>query len=300
MAIGSRLGRLALVLLLAAGGSAAVAGPVLDKIVAEGTVRFGFRTDATRFAELVDGRPRGFTVDLCALVAKAVKETAGLERITAEFAPVDTDRRFEAIAKGEIDVLCGATTATLSRRETVSFSLPVFHTGLGVAMTEAAPARARDLLLDTDPTELTPSLLEGGLTGLAFGVRSDTTAGEWLERSGIAGLQDITIAEFPTHDIGIAALRAGEIDGYFADQAILLGQLVRLGDDSGLLLSPHSFTDEPYALALPRGDDDFRLLIDRALSRLYRTDAVIALMERHFGPVDADVRLFYRMMAQPE
>jgi ABC-type amino acid transport substrate-binding protein len=92
----------------------------------------------------------------------------------------------------------------------------------------------------------------------------------------------------------------GEIDVYFADQAILSGQVRSSGSAAGLAISQGIFTHEPYALALPRGDEDFRLIVDRALSHLYRTGAILNLFERHFGRPGPSVKLFYRMSALPE
>ena len=40
---------------------------------------------------------------------------------------------------------------------------------------------------------------------------------------------------------------------------------------------------EPYALALPRGDNDFRLAVDRALSHIYRAGEIAGIFERTFG-----------------
>ena len=58
--------------------------------------------------------------------------------------------------------------------------------------------------------------------------------------------------------------------------------------------------DACAAERLPREDEDFRLIIDRALSHLYRTGAILKLFERHFGQPDASVKLFYLMSALPE
>ena len=43
-----------------------------------------------------------------------------------------------------------------------------------------------------------------------------------------------------------------------------------------------SFTREPLALALRRGDDDFRLLVDRTLSRLFRSQEIGAAVHQLF------------------
>ena len=39
----------------------------------------------------------------------------------------------------------------------------------------------------------------------------------------------------------------------------------------------------PYALALPRGDSDFRLAVDRALSHIYRSGEIAAIFQHSFG-----------------
>ena len=40
---------------------------------------------------------------------------------------------------------------------------------------------------------------------------------------------------------------------------------------------------EPYALALLRGDNDYRLAVDRALSHIYRSGEIGPIFERTFG-----------------
>mgnify|MGYP006279719625 FL=1 len=214
----------------------------------------------------------------------------------ARLVPVGTERRFEALVAGEIDILCGATTATLSRRETVSFSLPIFHTGVGAILRRDAAPALTAALVEQSPDALAPAALAAALEGRRLGVRRATTAEPWLERFAEAA-PDTVIRPFDRHDAAIEQLRAGEIDAYFADLAILAG-LVEA--DEPLLASRRPFTTEPYALALPRGDEDLRLLVDRALSRLYRSGEVLELIERHFGRPGRDVRAFYRMSALPE
>jgi ABC-type amino acid transport substrate-binding protein len=85
------------------------------------------------------------------------------------------------------------------------------------------------------------------------------------------------------HDEGIAMLDDGKVVAYFADRAILtyLGKSSK--SPGRLMLGDDYLTIEPYALALERGDGDFRLLVDRVLSRLYRSGEVTALFPAAFG-----------------
>ena len=61
-----------------------------------------------------------------------------------------------------------------------------------------------------------------------------------------------------------------------------------------------NFTREPIALALPRGDDAFRLLVDRTLSHLYRSKEFAALYTAHFGAPSALAVEFFRAAALPD
>ena len=48
-----------------------------------------------------------------------------------------------------------------------------------------------------------------------------------------------------------------------------------------------------FALALARGDEDFRLLVDRSLSRLYASSAFGELYKRWHGELDERTRTYF-------
>ena len=77
----------------------------------------------------------------------------------------------------------------------------------------------------------------------------------------------------PDHTDGIERLASGEFAAYFGDGAILLYQLLQSPFRDRLRLSDKVLSFEPYALALPKGDEAFRLVADRALAKLSRTGA---------------------------
>ena len=60
------------------------------------------------------------------------------------------------------------------------------------------------------------------------------------------------------------------------------------------------FTYEPLALALPRGDEDLRLLVDRTLCGLYRSDEIGSLYATWFGEPDENALTFFRLNTLPE
>src|SRR5882724_1854530 len=96
--------------------------------------------------------------------------------------------------------------------------------------------------------------------------------------------------------------QSGELAAYFADRAILTFLLLGEGAPKTLRISKEYFTREPYALALARGDDDFRFLVDRTLARLYRGGAIGAIFARSFGKAKASeiLQALYAINALPE
>jgi ABC-type amino acid transport substrate-binding protein len=280
--------------------TSASAGPTLDRIIAEKQIRLGVRVDAPPFASVEDGRLTGFSVELCGLIAGAVMETSDLTTMTGHFVEVSAEDRFDKLAAGEIDVLCGATTATLSRRETMSFSIPTFVTGVAGLVSEKASDVLKEVVVAGGPAAFSGAAVQAALEGRTVAVRAGTTAEEWLRSSPIAAIEGTTVATASDHRAGARGVAAGTIDIYFADKAILVGLRSRLDAPESVLVSDRTFTNEPYALALPRGDEDLRLMIDRALSHIYRTGAVYTIYERYFGKPNAEVALFYTLVTLPE
>jgi ABC-type amino acid transport substrate-binding protein len=60
------------------------------------------------------------------------------------------------------------------------------------------------------------------------------------------------------------------------------------------------YTYEPIALAFARGDDDFRLLVDRTLSKLYRSGRIFNTYTQYFGEPDDTTQSFFRFVALPD
>jgi polar amino acid transport system substrate-binding protein len=278
----------------------ASAGQALDRIMSEKLIRLGVRTDAPPFASISDGRPVGFSVDLCGLIAGAILATSKIDKLDGKFMSVQTDERFDALQSGEIDVLCGATTANLKRRENVSFSIPTFSTGIGAVVASDASDLVKEVLITGGPAALSRAAVSDALGKKIIGVRANTTASEWLSDGPLAKIDSVKVQEVDDHAKGVAAVADGSMTAYFGDKAILMGVLRNSDKRDRLVVSQITFTKEPYALALPRGDEDLRLVIDRALSYLYRNGAIFQVYERHFGKLNAEAALFYNLVALPE
>ena len=90
---------------------------------------------------------------------------------------------------------------------------------------------------------------------------------------------------------------------FSADQVVLIGQVISRGARADYALSSELFSFEPFALALQRGDADFRLLADRVLSQLYRSGDIARIYKRWFGSFGDQpppmLRALYQLHATP-
>ncbi|SDC91654.1 amino acid ABC transporter substrate-binding protein [Ruegeria marina] len=249
-----RLLALTFAAMLAASASAA---QTIERIRDSGQLTIGFRTDAPplSFAD-AEGRPSGYTPMLCDRLAQAIADRLDLPELNASFVPVSTTDRFERIARGEIDILCGAATVTLERQKIVDFSIPVYVDGTSVISRRGVGARLSDL------------------AGQTIGFRTDTTTEQAVRNSFQAAGLEARFEPFADHKAGFKALNDGALDAYFADQSILIFNYVSGRMAERFQILDEILTLEKQALALPRGDSDFRLLIDTLLSEMYADGTV--------------------------
>ena len=238
------------------------AGQTIDRIISSGEIRLGVRSDAAPMSFLADdGTAAGYTVEICNEITGILSESLGLETLTPVYVSVGAGDRFDAVAEGRIDLLCGAASVTLTRRETVDFSLPVYVDGTAVAIPRGA-----------DP-EIT------ALAGKKIGVRDGTTTEKILTDSFAAAKIDAEIVHFANHDAGFKALEGTEIDAYFADQSILYNLFFSSPAKDQISVSDNTLTVEKQSLALPRGDTDFRLEVDRAISTLFHSGRISEIFQ---------------------
>ena len=209
----------------------------------------------------------------------------GLDNLDLRFTEVTAENRFDALVKGDVDLLCGSETETLSRRAIVDFSLMTFVTGMTLVYRVDGPHNFGELV--------------GTKVGAIEGTTTIAIIQDALKAAGI----DAEVTPVPSYSEGLQRLAGGELSAFFGDGAILLYRWLQSSDREKLKLSDRLFSQEPYALALPKGDDEFRLLVDTTLARLYRTGAVGRIFTASFG-ADANpsdlVRAIYLLNALPE
>ena len=237
----------------------------LKTIEQTATLRIAYRTDSRPFAYVdADGKPTGYTIELCEHVARSLEQLLGTE-LTIKWVHVDTRSRFETMVDGTADMECGSTTMSLSRLKLVEFSSVVFAESTGVMVKSG-----RRMFSFDDMARKTIGIIAGSTNAQAV---RDQLARRKLEA---------TLVEFRDRAEGVAALARGELDGFATDKLVLLA-LARAADMRDFVVLPEDLSFEPFAIMLPRGDWTFRLAVNAALARYFRSGQIVELYTKYFS-----------------
>jgi ABC-type amino acid transport substrate-binding protein len=305
LAQGHRRALPALVLLcaLSALGAAlpAAAAGALERAKASGKLTFGYGADAAPYAWTdASGNPAGFAVNLCTKIGDAVKNELKMPALAVSFVALPRDEAVAAVGQGKVDLLCGVVP-TLERRAVADFSIPIILGGTGVAVRKDAPVRVMQALAGNEPknqanwrasTDQAPQ--RGVIAVIGNSVLEKSLADRLKERR-------INVAVVTVKDAaeGLRKLADKNADAFFADRSLLL-EAVGRSKSSDVRVLDRIYRRDLAALGVQRGDDDFRLVVDRTLSHLFRSNDIDTIYSTYFGAPTPEQQDFYRLVAIPD
>lgn len=278
-----------------------LAAQTLERIRSSNSLNFGYLADLAPFSSEQGKRPAGYGIELCQRVAEGVKRELGLAELQVRYRLLAHDEVLEALQTGQVDLLCSGLADTLARRESLSFSLPIYPAGRGVVVrSDASPSLVA--ALNGQARQSGPqwrATINRGLTRQRFAVIGDSVTEHWVrDKLRLSGVQ-ASVMPVSGFTEGVAVVAEGKADAFFADRVVLQNQVALNHAASDLQVLDRLFDLEPFALAMARGDDDFRLLVDRELSRVYRTGEIEPLYRKYFGEPSAQVRLLFQAYSRP-
>jgi ABC-type amino acid transport substrate-binding protein len=241
----------------------------LAQIKKSGVIRLGYLESAPPFSfEDSGSSPAGYSVDLCKHVAEAIRKQLGMETLRTEWVSLTLQTRLAAVRDRKVELECGTTTWTLSRQAMVDFSLMTFIDGATV-------------LVRGDSQVFRLSELAGKRIAVVSGTTTDPALRAVLKQRDISA----EVVNVASPDKAIEMLSSRAVDGYASDRLVLLGLGLTAHGGATFRVLDEDFSVEPYALALPRGEPDLRLAVDRALAGLYRSGEIDSIFARWLGPL---------------
>lgn len=200
------------------------------------------------------GKPAGVDVE----IAEAIAAELG---VTLNVIDMDFDGIVMAVQTGKGDIGAAGMTNTEERRKNVDFSIDYLTTTqLIVVKEDSAYASAEDL------------------AGKEIGVQLGTTGGLYAADY----IDDAKISTFKTGPDAGMALASGKIDAVVIDE-MPAQQIAKA--NTGLKVLEEPLTEEQYAIAIAKGNEDLKAVIDKVLEKLLAEGTVDALIEKHMSAV---------------
>ena len=264
----------------------ASAADTLARIRQTHELRMGYFEASAPFSFTgTDKAAQGFSVDLCQRIATGIQRQLGVQ-VKAVWVPLVLADRIEAVRSGRVDIECGTTSWTFSRQQLVDFSLMTFVDG--ASMLVAADSGIRRV---TDAGGKRIAVIRGTTTdrALTSALAKDKVTAEVMRVDG--------------REEGLAMLNEGRADAFASDRFLLLSALALMRPPKPLRLIDEDFSVEPYALAVPRNDPDFRLAVNRSLAEVFRSGDINRVYERwlgKFGEPSLLLSALYYLQTVPE
>jgi glutamate/aspartate transport system substrate-binding protein len=253
--------------------------PVLDRIRASGRIVLAHRESSIPFSYYdKNHQPIGYALDLCRSIADAVREHLGLKTLTIAYLPVTAANRIQAIAEGQADLECGATTNNAERRQKVAFTIPHYITGARFAVRADSPI-----------TEL--SQFENHVLVSTAG----STPFKAVDQANRDRLMRIDVRAVPDNATAMQMLANKAADGFVMDDVQLYGQIAGMPDPTRFKVVGKFLSIEPLAIMMNKDDAAFKKVVDAHMRELIRSGQAEVFYDRWFmkpiPPRDAALNL---------
>ncbi|MEU1866167.1 glutamate ABC transporter substrate-binding protein [Streptomyces gardneri] len=186
------------------------------------------------------GRYSGFDIE----IAKMMAASLGFEPAGIDFRTIASANRETALQNGQIDYYVGTYTINDNRKKLVGFAGPYYQAG-------------QSLLVRTDETDITgPQDLAGKRVCSAAG----STPYQRIEKD----YPKAELVAYDTYSVCVDNLLTYQVDAVTTDDTILMGYAAKVPDELKVVGKP--FSEEPYGIGVPHGDDALRFALDDAIA----------------------------------
>lgn len=259
-----------------------VDGPVLKRIQERGAIYVAYREGALPFSYVGQGEGAevtGYSWELCGNLVKAVEAAVGKSLKVIPVA-ASQNSRVMLVKTGMADMECGVTANTLGRQKMVSFSNTYF---------------VSELRLMADSAKGISSMADLG--GKRIAVVAGAQADRLVRQANLGRNLSLQIVTVDTPAEGVAMLAAGKVEAVAHDDISLLALRADAKLPESVTLLKDALAVEPYGVILPKEDERFRALVNKALGEYMRSDAFSKLYDKWFvSPLpDRPINLQYPM-----
>ncbi|MCC7048874.1 MAG: amino acid ABC transporter substrate-binding protein [Alphaproteobacteria bacterium] len=276
--------------------AAAIAAPAsaqdlygtLKKIKESGSIGIGHNSDSPPFSYVgKDGKPEGYTVDLCLKIAEGVKQELKMDKLEIKYTQLIATTRIPLLLNGTIDLVCGTTTNNLTRQKQVDFLSTIFITGNRILTRK-----------DSGIKELED--LKGKRVTVNQGTSNEKIIKD-LDAKHRLGIRFLDTKDQPQ---GWIALETGRSDAHVTDEVVALGLIAKSKEPDKYATVGRLLSFDPYSIVVRRDDSAFRLVGNRVLADLFRSGEIEAIYKKWMStinmPLTEQMKVVFQSQAFPE
>ncbi|WP_419872543.1 ABC transporter substrate-binding protein [Candidatus Pristimantibacillus sp. PTI5] len=244
-------------------GNTEAGSSLLDTIKSRGKLVVGVKYDTKLFGlkNPANNEVEGFDVDIAKALAKSILG----DETKLELKEVTSKTRIPMLDNNEIDLIIATMTITEERKEQVDFSEVYFKAGQSLLVKKGSAIQSIDDI-------------SKGTKVLA--VKGSTSVDNIIEKT-----PDATVLEFDNYQDAFAALKAGQGDVLTTDNAILYGMMAQ---DAGYEVVGEPFTDEPYGIAIKKGETALVDAVNEELAAMKSSGEYKKIYEHWIGEAPSE------------
>lgn len=247
----------------------------LKKIKDTGVINLGHREASVPFAYMgPDGKPIGFTMDLCYKVIDRIKAELNMPGLKVKLVPVTSQTRIPLLANGTVDIECGSTTNNLTRSKQIDYLAITFITGTKLAVKKGSAIKEVEDL-------------NGKRIALSLGTTNEKAVKRVMQENNI----NIKIHSVKDHPQGWLALETGRVDAYATDDVLLYGLISKSKNPQDYEVVGRFLSYDPYGIMVRRDDSAMRLLGNTVLADLMRSGQMHKIYDKWFNPGPTNINM---------
>jgi ABC-type amino acid transport substrate-binding protein len=241
------------------------ARPTLARVAESSVLKIGHRESSIPFSYLDGTKPIGLAMDLCALIAQAVKTKVGKPEMRIEYTGVTSQNRIPLVANGTIDLECGSTTNNTQRREQVEFAINHFYTGTRLLVKKSSGIKGY-----------------AELQGKPVATTTGTTNFQVLRKFNADRNLGIDLVSGKDHVDSMLLVEMGRAVAFGMDDILLYGLITGAKDPAQWQVVGEALQVEPYAIMLRKNDPEFKKLVDDTLLAAIKSGEFEKLYKKWF------------------
>lgn len=224
-------------------------------------ITWGVKVDTNLFGyyNIENQAIEGFDIDMAKEITNRLTDGKGIPK----FVEVTSKTRIPLLKNGNIDAIIATMTITEERKKVVNFSDVYFEAGQSLLVADDSDIQGVDTLTP-DHTVIV--------------IKGSSSARNIREAAPQAN-----IIELENYSEAFVALQSGQGDALTTDNAILMGMIAQ---NPNFRLAGDIFTDEPYGIAMNKGQEDLQARVNQILDQMRKDGAYDAIYQKWFAGLE--------------